>query len=113
MCIRCTDKIYMGGKEKVRNPTRGVFLYCVFDMLCKKCYGGGYRLCKTVCIERLGLLLWLQGGWGVPPLTEKFCCDPPASLRNAGTVCVVSALCFALLCCCLVLVLLFRFCRCF
>jgi hypothetical protein len=24
MCIRCTDKIYMGGKEKVRNPTRGV-----------------------------------------------------------------------------------------
>jgi len=62
MCIRCTDKIYMGGKEKVRNPTRGVFLYCDFDMLCKKCYGGGYRLCKLVCIARLGLLSCGLGG---------------------------------------------------
>ena len=45
----------------------------------------------------MGLLSYLQGGWGVTPPTEKFRCEPLALPRNAGTVCVVSALCFALL----------------
>ena len=44
----------------------------------------------------MGLLLWLQGGWGVTPSTEKFRCEPPAPPRNSGTDYVVSTLCFAL-----------------
>lgn len=80
--------------KEVRNPTRGVLLYCDFDMLCKKCCGGWYRLCKLECIEIAGTPnLCIRGVGGRPRLPENF-----VVIHNryaySGTRYVVSALCF-------------------